>query len=184
MKSPLVLNHCSNKKGVPKPQTKKFIWGELVEVVKLSWENGKVVEYIATMKCRKHIGCQCGIEKVFKLYDTVNSESFPKVNYIKTLISRYGQPRVAPMITRECSKNNSIYCLSDEYNLYGELNLDNEIKLNEELKAEPRKTRKQKRLELVKKYGHLINAAPVCPIYDEEPEGHELFDTRKNSFLF
>lgn len=157
-----IINNKQFKK-VPLPNTKLFINGELIEIVKLSWNNFLIEEYYCTIKCKLHIGCSCGIENLLKVFSNGNFEDFPRVQRVTNLTLLYGPPTITPMITRENDKGNKEYIVSDEYDIYGPLNILDEINFNNELTIQ-KKNKCYNRTELLKKYGHKINAAPVKPI--------------------
>lgn len=157
-----ILKHKEPNK-CPMPQTRKYITGELIEVVKLTWNNNLIEEYVCTIKCKKHIGCSCGINVYFNMINNVNEILFPRVQHIKGLFLRYGIPVITPMLTREDEKGNTENEVSDIYFLYGPLDVQNELMFYNELKI-TKKNKTYNRKELYKKYGHLINACPVSPL--------------------
>lgn len=157
------INKQNSKKKVPLPNTKYFINGELVEVVKLSWNNGTIANYFCTVKCKLHIGCSCGIKNLLKVFENSENETFPRVTSVRNLTLLYGPPVITPMITREIDTDNAENGVGDTYELYGELDLLNEINFNNELYL-MKKNKCYDRQLLLKKYGALINAAPVKAI--------------------
>lgn len=158
-----IIDKHNTKKKVPMPNTKYFINGELIEIVKLSWNNFLIEEYYCTIKCHLHIGCSCGIENLLKVFSNGNLSSFPRVEKVQKLTLLYGPPTITPMITRENDTGNKEFIVSDEYYIYGPLNILDEINFNNELTIQ-KKNKCYNRTELLKKYGSKINAAPVKPL--------------------
>jgi hypothetical protein len=151
----------TNKKA-PGPHKNHSRRGTVIEVWECTFRNGQV-EYISAFKCANHVGCKCGLEKVFLL---INRSKLPEAKRIRQLKKPL---KTIPLVTRE--KERTIRSESEAlYNVdtlvYGPVDLDAERKYYNQLV----KHGKKKMAKLLEKYGHLINSSFENVLHIKETE--------------
>lgn len=151
--SSLLFSRARWNKKAPPAHVKFFIRDSHPEILEVQFEKS-VTEYIITIRCSKHLHCDCGIDRMMKLITAVR-RSFPNCSRIFKLGKIISYKR---LITR-------IDYVSNKITTYGYVDESNEISYFDGLKSNGRKDRKL----LFKKYGHLIN----CP-FEAIPKEEEL----------